>query len=225
VNTTTWILAAGAALVTLGLAAVTLLWARVRRSGGRIIGNAKEEARRIAAEAEIEAKRALKDADVGARERLLAARTEFERETRAHRIELAGIERRLDQREELIEGRLQGLAERERNVEALEQDLKTRSAQLEERERELQQAVEEQRLRLEQIAGLTKDQAKAELMQAMEHDARMEAANLVKRIEDEAVEKSKDKARRIISMAIQRIASEHVVESTTCCLRCEHQRS
>lgn len=213
-NTTMWILAVGAALVVLGLAAVALLWARVRRSRGRIIGKAREEARRIAAEAEIEARRALKDADVEARERLLAARTEFERETRAHRIELAGIEKRLDQREELIEGRLQGLAERERNVEALEQDLKTRSAQLEERERELQQAVEEQRLRLEQIAGLTKDQAKAELMQAMEHDARMEAANLVKRIEDEAVEKSKDKARRIISMAIQRIASEHVVEST-----------
>jgi len=51
-------------------------------------------------------------------------------------------------------------------------------------------------------------------MHSMEHEARMEAANLVKRIEDEAIEKAKDRARRIISMAIQRIASEHVVEST-----------
>ena len=48
----------------------------------------------------------------------------------------------------------------------------------------------------------------------MENEARIDAANLVKKIEDETVEKSKEKARRVISMAIQRIASEHVVEST-----------
>jgi ribonuclease Y len=51
-------------------------------------------------------------------------------------------------------------------------------------------------------------------MRIMEHDARMEAANMIRRIEEEATEKAKDKARRVISMAIQRIASEHVIEST-----------
>jgi len=61
---------------------------------------------------------------------------------------------------------------------------------------------------------MSTEQAKAELMRAMEHDARMEAANMIRRIEEEATEKAKDKARRVISMAIQRIASEHVVEST-----------
>jgi ribonuclease Y len=72
----------------------------------------------------------------------------------------------------------------------------------------------QQRTRLEQIAGLTADAAKAELIHGIENDARKDAANLVKRIEDESIERAKDKARRIISMAIQRIASEHVVETT-----------
>jgi len=214
VNTTTLILAIGAALVLVGLAGVAVLWGRVRRTSGRIVERAEAEARRLVAEAEVEARRVLKDADVEARERLLAARTEFERETRAHRIELAGIEKRLDQREELLEQRLLSLGEREQKIEALEENLKARDEQLAAREEELSHALEDQRRRLEQIAGLTREQAKAELMHSMEHEARMEAANLVKRIEDEAIEKAKDRARRIISMAIQRIASEHVVEST-----------
>ncbi len=209
-----WILAIGGALVVLGFGVVLWLWIRVRRSAVRTIERAEQEARRLVAEAEIETKRILKDADVEARERLLAARTEFERETRSHRIELAGIEKRIDQREAVLEERLLGLAEREHQVEKLEAELSVRDRQLAEREEELAHAVEEQHRRLEQIAGLTKDQAKAELMRAMEHDARIEAANMVKRIEDEAIEKSKERARRIISMAIQRIASEQVIEST-----------
>jgi len=211
---TTWILAIGGALVVLGLGVVLWLWIRARRSAARILEQAEREARRLVAEAEVETRRILKDADVEARERLLAARTEFERETRNHRIELAGIEKRIDQREVVLEERLLGLAERERQVEKLEADLGARDKQLAEKEEELAHAVEEQHRRLEQIAGLTKDQAKAELMHAMEHDARIEAANMVKRIEDEAIEKSKERARRIISMAIQRIASEQVIEST-----------
>ena len=200
--------------MVLGLGIVLWLWIRVRHSATRILEQAEREARRLVAEAEIETRRMLKDADVEARERLLAARTEFERETRNHRIELAGLEKRIDQREAVLEERLLGLAERERQVEKLEADLSARDKQLVEKEEALAHAVEEQHRRLEQIAGLTKEQAKAELMHAMEHDARIEAANMVKRIEDEAIEKSKERARRIISMAIQRIASEQVIEST-----------
>ena len=213
VNTTT-IIAIGAVVLLAALGGVWVLWLKVRREGQRLVGEARKEARRIVAEAEVEAQRTLRDADVAARERLLSARTEFERETREHRLELAGIEKRLDQREVQLEEKALVLGEREKRVEELELELKTRERVLVEKEEELESAVSEQRMRLEQIAGLTTDQAKAELMRAMENEARMEAANLVKRIEDEAVEKAKDKARRVISMAIQRIASEHVVEST-----------
>jgi len=213
-NIPVWIIVGGIAVLAAGFAAVWVLWTRVRQAGIRITGDAEKEARRIVAQAEVEARRLLKDADVQARERLLAARTEFERETREHRIELAGIEKRLDQREMQLEERALSLGERERRVEELEVTLKDRERLLAQKEDELAAAVTEQRTRLEQIAGLTSEQARAELMHSMENEARMEAAGRIKRIEEEATEKSKDRARRVISMAIQRIASEHVIEST-----------
>lgn len=213
-NIPLWIIVAGIVVLAAGFLAVWVLWVRTRQAGIHRINEAEKDARRIVAQAEIEAKRLLKDADVQARERLLAARTEFERETREHRVELAGIEKRLDQREMQLEERALSLGERERKVEELEASLKDRERHLAEQEEELAAAVAEQRIRLEQIAGLTSDQARAELVHSMENEARMEAAGLIKRIEDEAVEKAKDKARRVISMAIQRIASEHVIEST-----------
>ncbi len=208
---------AAVALLLLALIALVVewaLWGRSRRAAGRVIANAQAEARRIAAEAEIEGQRIHKNAEILARERLLTARTEFERETRDLRLELTGLESRLEKQGTELEERIESLTKREGAIEAVETDIQGREAKLIGREEELESAISEQRVRLEQIAGLTIDQAKAELLRSMENEARMDAANLVKRIEDETNEKAKEKARRVISMAIQRIASEHVVETT-----------
>ena len=208
---------AAVALLLLALIALVVewaLWRRSRRAAARVIANAQAEARRVAAEAEIEGQRIQKDAEILARERLLAARTEFERETRDLRLELTGLESRLEKQGTELEERIESLTKREGAIEAVETDIQGREAKLIGREEELESAISEQRVRLEQIAGLTIDQAKGELLRSMENEARMDAANLVKRIEDETNEKAKEKARRVISMAIQRIASEHVVETT-----------
>jgi ribonuclease Y len=208
---------AAVGLLLLALIALVVEWALWRRSRSaavRLIANAEKEARRIVAATETEGQRIQKDAEILARERLLAARTEFERETRDVRLELTGLEKRLEEKESEIDGRIESLTERERTAETLEAEIQEREGRLSTHEEELNAAISEQRVRLEQIAGLTVDQAKAELLRSMENEARMDAANLVKRIEDETNEKAKEKARRVISMAIQRIASEHVVEST-----------
>ncbi len=208
---------AAVGLLLLALIALVVEWALWRRSRSaavRLIANAEKEARRIVAATETEGQRIQKDAEILARERLLAARTEFERETRDVRLELTGLENRLEEKESEIDGRIESLTERERTAETLEAEIQEREGRLSTHEEELNAAISEQRVRLEQIAGLTVDQAKAELLRSMENEARMDAANLVKRIEDETNEKAKEKARRVISMAIQRIASEHVVEST-----------
>ncbi len=208
---------AAVGLLLLALIALVVewaLWRRSRSAAARLLANAKAEARRIAAAAETEGKRILKDAEILARERLLAARTEFERETRDVRMELIDLESRLGNQETEINSRIESLTEREQSIETLETEIHEREGRLSAHEEELEAAVSEQRVRLEQIAGLTIDQAKAELLRSMENEARMDAANLVKRIEDETNEKAKEKARRVISMAIQRIASEHVVETT-----------
>ncbi len=201
-------------LALFGLVAVWVLWRLSRSAASRMLANAEKEAKRIVARSEIDGQRIQKDVEVLVRERLLAARTEFERETRELRLELAGLESRLGEQAVELEARTTFLAEREQAIEATEADLAERNGQFTAREEELASAIAEQRFRLEQIAGLTAEQAKAELIRSMENEARMDAANLVRKIEEETVEKSKERARRVISMAIQRIASEHVVEST-----------
>ena len=148
------------------------------------------------------------------RERLLAARTEFERETRDHRLELTSTQRRLEEQDHELSTKAEELGSREETVQSEEADIQQRSELLVTREEELSTALAEQRTRLEQIASMTSDQAKTELIRMMENDARIEAATMIKRIDDEAAEKAKERARRVISMAIQRIASEYVAEST-----------
>ena len=207
--------AAGLLLLALvGLVVVWALWKRSRIAAGRLLVNAEKEAKRIEARAEVDGQRIRKDVEIIARERLLEARTEFERETREMRLELTGLGNRLAQQEADIEEQGSMLAEKEQAYSALQSEIDERESRLVATEEELSSAIAEQRTRLEQIAGLTVEQAKNELLHSMENEARIDAANLVKRIEDETIEKSKEKARRIISMAIQRIASEHVVEST-----------
>jgi len=201
-------------LALFGLVLVWALWRRSRSAAARVIANAEKEARRVVARAEIDGQRIQKDVEIVARERLLAARTEFERESREHRLELDGLDHRLAEQRTDLEERIESLTDREEKSAALELEVQEREGRLAASEDELAAAISEQRNRLEQIAGLTVEQAKGELIRSMENEARMDAANLVKRIEDETVEKSKEKARRVISMAIQRIASEHVVEST-----------
>jgi len=171
------------------------LWRRSRSAAARLISNAEKEGRRIEAQAEIEGQRIGKDVEILARE-------------------LTSLGSDIDEKRTAIEGQIDSLTERETAISTLEADIQERDGRLGAREDELGAAIAEQRTRLEQIAGLTVDQAKAELLRSMENDARMDAANLIKRIDDEMTEKSKEKARRVISMAIQRIASEHVVEST-----------
>ncbi len=203
--------------VVVVLAALAAAWYVGRRAKAKLEQtqrDAEQEARRVLAATQQEAEQRLRDAGVEAREKLLTARLEFERETHEYRQELLGLERRLDQRESALD-------ERARTLDTQVNELEDRKRQIEERETAvamqedaLAAAAAEQRLHLERIAGLTSEQAKAELMRTMENEARMDAAKMLRRIEEEANQEATNRARRLISLAIQRIAAEHVVEST-----------
>jgi ribonuclease Y len=198
----------------LGMVLVWVLWRRSRSAALGLVANAEKQARKVLARAEIDGERLRKDVEIEARERLLVARTEFERETRDQRLELLGLEANLGEKETEVERRISQTVEREQAVARLEAELREQEKTLGTRGEELEAALAEERIKLEQIAGLTTDQAKHELLKSLENEARMDAANLVRKIEEESAEKAKERARRVISMAIQRIASEHVVEST-----------
>jgi ribonuclease Y len=209
------IIVASAVVAAIVAFAILALFGRRGRARIREIQNQTEqESRRVVAAAQQEAEQRLRDVSIEAREKLLAARTEFERETHEYRQELLGLERRLDQREGALDERARGLDTHTQEVEQRKKVLDEREATLAMQEDALAAASAEQRAQLERIAGLSSEQAKTELMRGMENEARVDAAKVIRRLEEEANQEATNRARRVISLAIQRIAADHVVEST-----------
>ncbi len=199
-------LGVGAAAITaavVALVAIVVWWFFVRRAARRLVANAEREAG---------ARR--KEAELAAKEKLLQARGEFEKLSRKRRDELERLEKRLTQREDNLERRAEDARGLEKQLGRRDKKLSKRERIFEERESELEELVSSQRAKLENIAGLTAQQAREELVSSMETDARMEAAHLIKRIEDEARETANKEAQRILGIAIQRSASDYVSETT-----------
>jgi len=205
---------AGAVAVIVG-ACVVLIQARKARARIEVLNAESEKsARRLIAVAEQEAEQRIKDAAIEAREKLLNARTEFDRETSEYRLELVALENKLEQRHLALEELEKAQLQKDKDVEARFKQLAEREDALSLQEDAIAATVAEQRALLQRIAGLTTEEAKAELMRQMENAARMDAAKIVRRVEEEANQEAANRARRIISLAIQRMAPEHVAEST-----------
>jgi ribonuclease Y len=148
-----------------------------------------------------------------AAERIAKASAEAEADLRAAKDEASGLRADLQRREDR-------LADRERRLDSEQQTLEQRSAALEQAGRELEgqrdelARLEDQRREvLERAAGLTADQAKAELVASIENQAKREAALIVRETESQARRDGETRARRIVTLAIQRVASEQTSES------------
>jgi ribonuclease Y len=174
----------------------------------------RTEADRIRVEAEKAAEAKLREAAIEAKESVLAARAEFEKTVQARRQETAALEKRLLSKEENLDRKLAQQERREEEYDRKERSVAEQQRKLESTQAEAQQVVEEQKKRLEQISGLTAVDARRDLVRSIENEARVEAAGLIRRIEEEAVEQATQKARHYIGMAIQRLASDTVVEAT-----------
>jgi ribonucrease Y len=198
------------------VAALALLawWMALRRAARRVTAEAMRQAVKTVEDAERQGETIRREAEVAAREKLLLARSEHEQASRKRRAELEALERRLTQKEDNVDKRSDEASRRERDLNQTERALAQRDKALERKEGELAAMCEAERSRLEQIAGLTAQQAREELIRALEDDARIEAAHIVKRIEDEAREQANKQAQRIIGMAVQRSASDYVSETT-----------
>jgi ribonuclease Y len=204
-----------AVLAVLGLLVAPFVWYFfVRRSARRVTSQARRQAGRILEEAERDASAKVREAELAARETVLMARTEYEEAANRRRVETEELQRRLSTEQEAV-ARSRVQAEEQAAVLALETERAEQSAKRHEAALEdLDELNRQTAVRLEQVAGLTQQQAKAELLELLENDARVDAAHLVKRIEDEAREKATREAQRIISLAIERSASDYVNETT-----------
>jgi ribonucrease Y len=207
-------IAALAASTAIGVAILLVWWFGLRRAGQRVLAQARGQARKTLEDAERQAENRQREAEIAAKEKLLQARSEFESVSRKRRSELEGLERRLTQKEDTLDKRLEELIQREKEVSQKDRSLAGREKVVDGRETELERMFAEERAKLEQIAGLTAQQARDELIRGMENEARIEAAHIVKRIEDEAREQAHKQAQRIIGMAVQRSASDYVSEAT-----------
>ena len=187
----------------------------VRRRWNRAtVRNAEEEARHILEEAEKESSVVTREAKVQAKDTVLQAKTQAEREIAERRKEIQGTERRLQNREETIEKRQQALGDREDGLTRREQRVKTKEDAGQKKEQEYTRLIDETRQKLEHVAGLSRDEAKQMLVDQMVEEARQSAARRIMTIEEEAREEATRRARKIISIAIERLSGEFVSERT-----------
>ena len=166
-------------------------------------------------QAKAEADKIIKDALNQSKAKLDSADSEFEFQTREKRRKLNETERRLVHKEENLDRKLQGVDRRDREV--VEQGAPDRPEGEGRRGRrgEGQRPGHSSRSQeLERVAGLTQEEAKGQLIRKIEDEAKLEAVQVVKRVEEDTRARSRQLSSEIISQAIQRSAAEHVVEST-----------
>jgi ribonuclease Y len=191
----------------------------VKAERERLLAEGAREAQRLRDRGEQEAEAFRKEAELRAKEQALQARQEAEKllaerlanqekqEQRLHSKEAS-----LQTKEEGLDKKLQQVDQKAKDLEALTEKRKADLEKLEAQQAEAKQLVEAQARRLEEIAGLTREDAKRELTAQLEYAAKMDAAKLVRRIEEEAQEEAMKKARWTIGAAIQRVASDVVAE-------------
>ena len=184
------------------------------KSAAQKLKDAEAEAAAIEQDATRKSSALIKEAELEVKDRLFRMKTDFEAETKETRSELNRKERRILAKEEAIDRKIEQFENRDREIALLEKDLAKREKGLAEKENHYQDLIDQQKRQLEQISGLTADQAKDLLIKAMENEARYEGAKLIKRIESETREEADKKAKNIMANAIQRYAGDYVAERT-----------
>jgi len=200
--------------VGVGAGAIVLLDRLRRRRISELETGAHATAARILEEARKEADATRREAQTQAKEVLVQAKAESEREARDHRHELVAVEQRVAQKEQSIDRKIEAFAQREAELTKREDGLRQRERAIDDRRAEYDRLVDTVRERLEQTAGMTRDEAKKTLMDQMLDEARHDAARHIRQVEGEAREEADRRAKKIVSIAIERLAGEFVTERT-----------
>jgi ribonuclease Y len=169
---------------------------------------------RIVDEAKKESETIKKEAVIQAKENLLKVKTEFEKDTRERKSELENLEKKIRLKEENLDKRIDQLSQKEANFENRDKSLVNKESAFHEKQEKLHRMIEEQTRKLEEIAGISSEEAKNFLIQSMETEAKRDAAVLVRKIEEEAKRTADKQSREIIAYSIQRYAGDFVAENT-----------
>lgn len=194
-------------LIVAGAAAFFIGVAYRKKVAETEIGNAEDQAKRIVNEAYKSAEAKKKELLIEAKEEVHKLRTEAEKDMKDRRTEVTRQERRIQQKEESLDRKLD-------NLEKKEELIQQKHLQIEERLEETEKLKKSQIDQLERISGLTVSQAKEQLLESLEGELTHEKAIKIASYEQQLKDEAEDKARELISMAISRCAADHVSEAT-----------
>lgn len=185
-----------------------------KKDSGAIVRQAEELASKVIDDARREADTITKEADLKARAEAIEAKAGHDREMTEKKKDLQSLEKRLQQKEENLDKKVVFFDQKELDILKKEQVLAGKEQNLATRDDELKKAADIQQAKLEEISGMSAGEAKKELMDSMEDEAKHDVAKRIKVLEEEARETADNKAKEIISLAIQRYAGEYVAEKT-----------
>ncbi|MEO8334035.1 MAG: ribonuclease Y [bacterium] len=175
---------------------------------------AEETAKRIIADAEREVETSRKSAVISGKEEVMKLREAAELDLRARRSTVEQEERRVSEREGTLDRKLELVETRDREIGKRASDFGRREKLVQTREEELEKLVADERRRLEQMAGMSAQDAKNELIRRLEEEAHADAANTLREIRESARRNAEREAKKIVALAIQRIAADTTAETT-----------
>ncbi len=171
------------------------------------IGSAEEKAREIIDEAVKSAETKKRETLLEVKEETIKSKNDLDKEIRERRAEIQRNERRIVQKEENLDKKMEAIEKREAGFIAREEELNRQKA-------EIEKLSEERVQELERISGLTSEQAKEYLIKTVEEDVKLDTAKLIKELENQAKEEAGKRARDYVVSAIQKCAADHVAETT-----------
>ena len=175
---------------------------------------AAEEAHNVVEDAKRQADTLRREAVVEAKDEALRLRQEAQAENKERLKEGRAAEQRVNQREESLDRRVESLDSREQSLDSREHQISSMQGQLERRQRDLDASEQEIGMRLQQVAGMTADEAKTELLDTLKDEVAHESAAIIRDSEARTKAEADKKARSILSLAIQRVAADHTAETT-----------
>lgn len=196
-------------IVAIGVGALGVLGGYIYRKNvaERTIGSAEQKARNLILDAENRSETIKKEVTLEAKEEAHRVRNEVDKEVKERRLEVQRSERRLAQKEEAIDRKLNGIEKREEKISKVEKEIASEKE-------EIDSIFERKIAELEKISGYTAEEAKEMLLEGMEKECRHDASQMIKEIETRAREEADRNAKEILTGAIQRCAADHVAEST-----------
>jgi ribonuclease Y len=205
--------------IVAGLVAAGVLVFAARARARRLVDDARRRAEASLSEAESRAGLRVREADLVAEEARAAAEARFEAQTRRKRQDLQALEERLREQDRNLGRKVQLLAQKQKDLDDRDTRLRAAEAAAAEREQAAQALIQEGRLRLERLAGMTAAQARRDLVREIETEARQEAAALARRLEEEAREQATARARRLVLEALQRLPAAEMHDCVVSVIR------